>query len=141
MSTEEYIPKVGDECILSSIGCVDFDFEVRVDYIGKKVGCYTELETNKDYSYAVIDAVFKPIPTKADVELKELVQILAITADYVLSEVAKEIQKAGFTIPKKVKRVDLQGVVNNNSSMATVEDEDLVDEICNLLGDLVESDV
>ena len=133
---QNYTPKAGENCILESIGLTAYRKEIVIDYITDEVGCFTDVKLKKQFTFATDQTVFLPIPTKADVERKKLVDILCVTADYVLVDVAKEIQKAGFTIPKKVKRSEIADVVANTSPMISVED--LVDEICNLLGDLVE---
>jgi hypothetical protein len=88
--------------------------------------------------------IMRPIQTKSDVEREQLVKII-YDYRYCLGgggdmDIAIEIQQAGFTIPKKVKRSDVRRIIDINSSMKGYEDDALVEEIFNLLGDLVEQD-
>ena len=129
-NSEKYIPKMGDT-VLSDSGN-----ECIVLHVGEKslfVKWSDGEEFSADFDY------FRQIPTKSDVEREQLIMILSKNLRY-LDKVAKEIQNAGFTIPKKVKRSEIADVVVNNSSMDCVEDENLADELCNLLGDLVEDE-
>ena len=127
LKMSKYIPKVGD-IVLSGA-----DLEYEVLHVGKEylfvrnevVG---ELAAKFDY--------FQPIPTKVDIEREKLDEILSECYVYGTESKVNAIQQAGFTIPKKVKRSEIADVVANTSPMISVED--LVDEICNLLGDLIE---
>lgn len=125
----KYIPKVGDK-VLSEFGS-----ECSVLYVGEN---HVFVRSDSEEFSAEFD-YFEPIPTKADVERKKLLDILCVTADYVLVDVAKEIQKGGFTIPKKVKRSEIAQLIFSIHS-ALLRDQVLIitDRICNLLGDLVE---
>lgn len=134
----KYIPKVGEKCILQSYGFTEFNKEVRIDYMGKKVGCYTALENEEDYTFSISDVIFRPIPTKADVEREQLMEIISM---FIPIRSVEAIQNAGFTIPKKVKRSEILMTVNSYSSYVSAKiDREIADGICNLLGDLVEDD-
>lgn len=82
---------------------------------------------------------FRPIPTKADAEreqLEEMIKHCEVSSVFTLIE---RIQKAGFTIPKKVKRSDIEGILDIYSSIAQRSIiTTLADRLCKLLGDLVE---
>lgn len=137
---EKYIPKVGENCILQSYGFTEFPKEVRIDYMGKKVGCYTTLKNGEDYTFAIKDVVFRPIPTKADVEREQLNRILCEVYVCGTDYKVKAIQKAGFTIPKKVKRSDVSDIITLYLPSGFGSGNNLTNDICNLLGDLVEND-
>ena len=129
----KYIPKVGEEFQLSN---------ASGSWSGNKKAVFITpleviwLDDEGLTQFAIIErAKFRPAPTKADVERKTLIDILNKEDSFKFSRVAA-IQNAGFTIPKKVKRSEIADVVANTSPMISVED--LVDEICNLLGDLIE---
>jgi len=135
MSTEKYIPEVGEE------------FEWYSEHLGKwsKYGNIIAI-TSKEIIYIDKDGFaqtfnlnvgykFRPIPTKADVERDELVRIIEDSYSSYLG--AAHIQKVGFTIPKKVKRSDIFDLVGGR----LCSDNYLTSKICDLLGDLVESDV
>ena len=134
----KYIPKVGEA------------FEWRSDeddnwITGGKCICQTSKAIGYEESSGWITSVnilceFRPISTKADVERDMLIEILKKTSTYRFIDEAKEIQQAGFTIPKKIKRSNVRSMVDMNSSMKGYEDEGLVTAICELLGDLVEQD-
>jgi hypothetical protein len=134
----KYIPKVGE--------AFQFINEVSNCWVqcGKVIAeTHTEIaylhESNGEIRTIKKDARFFPAPTKADVEWKQLIDILR--KDYLLAEGEVEfIQDAGFTIPKKIKRSELFQVVANTSTAIVQNDELVVDAICELLGDLVEQD-
>jgi hypothetical protein len=78
---------------------------------------------------------FRPAPTKSDVERKQLIEIIEECYDSGCSIITKEIQQAGFTIPKKIKRKDIAAIINKAHPMdITIT----IDFLCELLGDLVE---
>jgi hypothetical protein len=79
---------------------------------------------------------FRPIPTKSDVEREQLLEIIEECYDSGCSIITKEIQQAGFTIPKKIKRSDVLASISDWTDLPNV----LTTEICKLLGDLVEQD-
>lgn len=130
----KYIPKVGEE------------FEWRSDSYGiwEKAGeCI--VHSTKAVGYESpngwINTVnrecdFRPIKTKADVELENLKSIVAYYYEDDITIIAKEIQATGFTIPKKVKRSDVESLTMKWS----LHPYRLNIEICELLGDLVEQD-
>jgi hypothetical protein len=83
---------------------------------------------------------FYQIPTKADDELYNLVLIIEDCYESGISATAKEIQQAGFTIPKKIKRSDIENTILAKFCNSHVIRCYLVTAICDLLGDLVEQD-
>ena len=126
----KYIPKVGGK-VLSELGS-----ECIVLYVGEEhVFVKSDIEEfSAEFDY------FKPIPIKADVERVQLTRIVD-TAWISAHEIAKEIQKAGFTIPKKVKRSDVsQLIFSIHSTLCRDQVLIITDRICNLLGDLVEDE-
>jgi hypothetical protein len=136
-----YVPDIGenlefyrpesDEWLSGVLVAIDDDYFI-----------FREVSTVDGYIYtAVTKGEFRPIINKEKEELNIIGRIIYPSVNLTIDnsiEIAKEIQKAGFTIPKKVKRSEIADVVANTSPMISVED--LVDEICNLLGDLVEDD-
>ena len=136
--TEKYIPKVGEE----------FEFKHMEGDLWMK-GSEVLLVTDREVAYldnngAICTAlkymIFRPIPTKVDVEREQLRKILAQQFVFPENKVF-EIQQAGFTIPKKVKRSDVAKTINRASCYANSRiDERMCNAICTLLGDLVEQD-
>jgi hypothetical protein len=107
-------------------------------YVGKYAIVYTSLScTERQGSFEFCN--FRPIPTKPDVERDQLLEILCHSWQDTNKKLDR-IQQAGFTIPKKVKSSDVRSMVGINSSMTSYQDEVLIEEIFNLLGDLVEQD-
>jgi hypothetical protein len=128
----KYIPKVGEafewqtfRCDWKKENAVVFETEKQIAFINCK-GLMEVISKNID---------FRPAPTKSDVERERL---LAILKEEFLSDLQKVnvIQQAGFTIPKKVERVDIFKLIHENEC----SDNYLTNEICKLLGDLVEQD-
>jgi hypothetical protein len=129
----KYIPKVGEECevLNTKLSCAEYEKCMPL-YVGKYAIVYTSLScTERQGSFESCN--FRPIPTKPAVEREQLIEICF---NNISVHAAKEIQKAGFTIPKKVKRSDVRSLVHEWS----VKPCRLVVEICDLLGDLVEQD-
>jgi hypothetical protein len=133
----KYIPKVGEKFEWRSDSCGIWQKAgACIAHSTKAVGYETPngwiTSVDKEFQ-------FRPIPTKSDVEREQLIDILR--KNYMLAEGKVEfIQEAGFTIPKKIKRSDVRRIIGINSSMKGYEDDALVEEIFNLLGDLVEQD-
>lgn len=129
----KYIPKVGEEFQLSN---------ASGSWSGNKKAVFITpleviwLDDEGLTQFAIIErAKFRPAPTKADVERKTLIDILNKEDSFKFSRVAA-IQNAGFTIPKKVKRIDIENAMPNRLHLL---DFDLaVDNVCELLGDLIE---
>jgi hypothetical protein len=130
----KYIPKVGDK-VLSDIGV-----ECKILHVGEKllfVRSVTGNEFSADFKY------FKPIPTKADIEREQLSDIIYLYNAKDKSHsihAASEIQRAGFTIPKKVKHSEIYGTILDSRQCTANECLVITEEICELLGDLVDSD-
>tara|TARA_R110000850_G_scaffold30537_1_gene84024 strand:+ start:122 stop:553 length:432 start_codon:yes stop_codon:yes gene_type:complete len=142
MSTEDkYIPKVGEAFEWRSV-CDGGD----IWHTAGKCIVYSTKAVGYESPNGWIDTVnkeceFRPIQTKADIEREHLLQILGVYANYKESHMKKMVkatQKAGFTIPKKVKRSDVLELAS--VELYSEEAEILTNEICNLLGDLVEQD-
>ena len=115
--------KVGD-IVLSRIGT-----EYKVLHVGKES---LFVESDSEEFSAGFD-YFKPIPTKADIEHEKLIEILKMSQHEIITAYA--IQNAGFTIPKKVKRIDIENAIING---LYVDCDVAVDNVYKLLGDLVE---
>ena len=83
-------------------------------------------------------SIMRPIQTKTDVEREQLSSFFNDASNFGHSDewLINKIQKAGFTIPKKVERVDIFKLIHENEC----SDNYLTNEICKLLGDLVEQD-
>jgi hypothetical protein len=84
---------------------------------------------------------FRPIPTKADVEREQLLDIMNkifYGKDAHKIHAVQEIQNLNFTIPKKIKRSDVYNTVE--SFVFPISGTRLTDAICEVLGDLVEQD-
>jgi hypothetical protein len=124
----KYIPKVGD-IVLSGLG-----EECKVLHVGNK-SLFVECGSSE---FAVGFDYFKPIPTKADIEREKLEVILGDYAHAQIRLTTIEIQKAGFTIPKKVKRSDISNAIALYFPMGFGAGNNLTIDICNLLGDLIQ---
>ena len=139
MSTEvRYIPKVGEAFEWRSVcdgGDIWHTAGKCIVYSTKAVG----YESPNGWINTVNkECEFRPIQTKADVEREQLVGIMQEInmgggGFYLL---AKQIQNAGFTIPKKIKRSDVSAITSDWTVLPNL----LTSEICDLLGDLVEQD-
>jgi hypothetical protein len=139
--SDRYIPKVGDE---------GFEWSNQIKSVWMKCGKVIA-ETNKQIAY--LDAhgeigtlskthEFRPIPTKADVERERLGKLIDEYRTYMGGDddaLINQMQKDGFTIPKKVKRSEILEVAKVD--LFSEEAESFTDVICQLLGDLVESDL
>jgi hypothetical protein len=135
----KYIPKVGEAFEWRGV-------EVSTWFTANKCIC----ETRKAFGYECdngwISTVnklceFRPIQTKTDVELDELIEVIYNNTSLIRQyskNVAIKIQEAGFTIPKKVKRSDVYNAVE--SFIFPMAGIGLTDAICEVLGDLVEQD-
>jgi len=129
----KYIPKVGEEFEWLSISGGWSKQTCAI--VTKKIVAY---ENEGGYLDCIPkEYEFRSVPTKADVERERLLKILDECYESGLSITAKEIQKSGFTIPKKVKRSDIEKCVNH---WVSFEYGVLSNSICELLGDLLESD-
>jgi hypothetical protein len=137
----KYIPKVGEafdwrrvenghwitcsQCIVHSLKVVAYE-----DSRGWIISVNKECE-------------FRPIQTKTDVEREQLVKLIY---DYRycpnggVDMLINEIQQAGFTIPKKIKRIDIGNTIALNLDSSYEIRRRITKAICNLLGDLVEQD-
>ena len=133
----KYIPKVGEafkwrsttlhrwnkagNCIVHSINAIGFECRHNGSIIS----------VNKECD-------FRPIPTKADVER----EILRVILDKPISklEMINRIEQANFTIPKKIKRSDIENTILDKFCSSHVLRCYLVTAIYELLGDLVEQD-
>jgi hypothetical protein len=137
LKMSKYIPKVGET------------FEYCHNLSGDWVKCgevkaVTKLqiafiESDGLFSFISRDNDFRPIPTKADVEREILIDI--VIKHRVLAEGRVQlIQQAGFTIPKKIKRSDLSNQLKPYALISDGAKYDILNDICDFLGDLVEQD-
>ena len=139
---DKYIPKVGDNFqykLESDSWIGSFDCECLA--IGKSNIFIFNKHTGNEYLISIIASYeFRPIPTKADVEREVLMKLLNESVVYEDSR-SEIIQKAGFTIPKRVKREELANVIwNSISDISKGQAAHAADKVCELLGDLVEND-
>jgi hypothetical protein len=130
----KYIPKVGESFEWQMLNKwvvenkVVFDTDRQIAFIGSQGLIHTMSK----------QCMFRPIQTKSNVEREQLIEICF---NNISVHAAKEIQKAGFTIPKKVKRSELKKIINHHHSDSAVSYTKTVDIlICKLLGDLVGQD-
>ena len=126
--SDRYIPKVGEK-----IYAYERPEQCEVLCVGKNK---VFVQEGKDKEFAVVFDRCKAIPTKADVEREQLNKIINDNVSWV--DVVNEIQKAGFMIPKKVKRSEILEVAKVD--LFSEEAESFTDVICQLLGDLVENE-
>tara|TARA_R110000772_G_scaffold8649_1_gene28709 strand:+ start:207 stop:647 length:441 start_codon:yes stop_codon:yes gene_type:complete len=136
----KYIPKVGE--------AFEYCHYLSGDWIKcGEVKAVTELqiafiESDGLFAFISRENEFRPIKTKADVERE---QLEALLDDYVNAEIKATvyvIQKAGFTIPKKVKRSEISMIISRNSNYCkNPMFPSMLSGICELLGDLVEQDI
>jgi hypothetical protein len=132
----KYIPKVGEA----------FEWEASGNWdVSGIVVLVTPLEIVwlDDYGITqfltISKSIMRPIPTKANVEREHLRNCLAMHTNRTESAI-NEIQKAGFTIPKKIKRSDVHRIITTDISKIYQHNLLIVNDICDLLGDLVEQD-
>ena len=137
--SDRYIPKVGDE-----------GFEWQSSHCETWTKCGKVVaETDEQIAFLWVNGgigvlrktqEFRPTPTKADVEREQLCELLEDSCAYVSNEgLAEEIQRLGFTIPKKVSFRDLSESMvgysmNHNLELWWLE------EGKTLLADLVEDE-
>ena len=133
--SDRYIPKVGDEGFEWRPEFYDIWFK-RGKVIAETDKQIVFLKTNGEIGTVSKKCSFRPIPTKADVEREQLNKIINDNVSWV--DVVNEIQKAGFMIPKKVKRSEILEVAKVD--LFSEEAESFTDVICQLLGDLVENE-
>jgi hypothetical protein len=140
----KYIPKVGEA------------FQFYSDTFGYWVQCGKVVaETHTEIAYLIgldgeirtlkKDRRFFPTSTKSDLERDNLLKIIENCLENCIengmSIMACEIQHAGFTIPKKVKRSDISHIIFNSIQDVTEHQAiHAANKICDLLGDLVEQD-
>jgi hypothetical protein len=130
----KYIPKVGDTVINETYG------DKRIVIALGNAKAFLRREDGHECSAYFSDC--KPIQTKADDELYNLVLIIEDCYESGISATAKEIQKAGFTIPKKIKRSEISMIISRNSNYCkNPMFPSMLSGICELLGDLVEQDI
>jgi hypothetical protein len=139
ITMNKYIPKVGEA------------FQFYSDRLGYWVQCekvIAETDTEVAYLSAFNGKIrtikkerrFFPTSTKSNLERDKLLKIIENCLENCIengmSIMACEIQHAGFTIPKKIKRSDVLASISDWTDLPNV----LTTEICKLLGDLVEQD-
>jgi hypothetical protein len=125
----KYIPKVGDT-VLSDTGK-----KCKVLHIGEK----SLFVKGPSSEFCAAFKFFQPIPTKADIEREKLDEILSECYVYGTESKVNAIQQAGFTIPKKVKRIDIYNTFRDSiESLHFISADTATDEMVNLLGDLIQ---
>jgi hypothetical protein len=131
----KYIPKVGEA----------FEWEASGNWdVSGIVVLVTPLEIVwlDDYGITqfltISKSIMRPIPTKANVEREHLRNCLAMHTNRTESAI-NEIQKAGFTIPKKIKFNELHESLYSELLTPRVQDR-IFAKVRELLGDLVEQD-
>ena len=138
-NSDKYIPKVGEECEMLRLNNDEIKYNILI--LGETDAEFwiQYLEDKRTTVVSKYGRKFRSIPTKADVEREKLLEIVDECYDSGTSIVAKEIQNAGFTIPKKVKREDLEELID--FYYITYEDKvSILRDLCELLGDLVEDE-
>jgi len=135
--SDRYIPKIGDEGFEWRPEFYDIWFK-RGKVIAETDKQIVFLKTNGEIGTVSKKCSFRPIPTKADVEREQLNKIINDNVSWV--DVVNEIQKAGFTIPKKVKRSELNAFLDKWYGEWLDDNDMAADELCELLGDLVEDE-
>lgn len=138
--SDRYIPKVGDTFEWETLGGWKRETEVVFE-TEKQIAV---IDPSGFIDLISKDIEFRPIPTKADVEREQLCELLEDSCAYVPNEgLAEEIQRLGFTIPKKVKRSDVSETVSHclqGQNISTTAHRLLVKDLFTLLGDLVEDE-
>jgi hypothetical protein len=136
----KYIPKVGEVFQVYNDTLDGWHSRSKAVLITDKQVVY--LDDHGLTAAICLTRTFRPIQTKTDVELDELIEVIYNNTSLIRQyskNVAIKIQQAGFTIPKKVKRKDIYYIANLNAF-----DKDgssaITDAMCELLGDLVEQD-
>jgi hypothetical protein len=135
----KYIPKVGEECEVINTSLFSPEYEKCFPvFVGEHVIVYNSdscTERMGKFNYCT----FRKIQTKADVEREQILSLMSQSGFF--AERVSAIQKAGFTIPKRVKRSELKKIINHHHGDSAVSYTKTVDIlICELLGDLVEQD-
>ena len=135
-NSEKYIPKVGEE----------FEWQSGDSEWIREEGVLAKTEKSVAYPSGtgfinilnIKYSKFRPIPTKADVEREQLMKIITMLIPI---RSVEEIQNAGFTIPKKVKRSEIRArLCESLESLHYISVETATDEMVNFLGDLVEDE-
>ena len=145
-NSEKYIPKVGDnfQYKLNSgtwSDCADCECLA----IGKSNIFILNKHTGNEYLIPIIGGYeFRPIPTKADVERDRLSKLIHDFKTHMGGDeklLLDQIQNAGFTIQKKVKRSEIRArLCESLESLHFISVETATDEMVNFLGDLVEDE-
>ena len=134
----KYIPKVGEAFEWCYENTIKWSKANPVILVTDK-----EVAYKADNGHLVVVShlcQFRAIPTKADVEREKLIETIS---KYHFSCIgrANEIQNAGFTIPKKVKRSEIHHLIWDSKLNGSEKDAlELIKQVCELLGDLVKND-
>ncbi len=101
MQNDNYVPKVGERCLLKfKYGNI---FDATITYLGEGVGCFVDNDKGKEFTFAT-EAIeyFKALPTEEDKMVDELVEFfeeLSTSARYMVGGnrlAAEELIKAGY---------------------------------------------
>ena len=138
---ENYKPEIGTECEVLNTKLSSAEYEKCMPlYVGQYAIVYTSTSCN-ERTGQLDNCTFRPISTKADVERERLLKIIDECIESGISITAKEIQRDGFTIPKKVKRSDIYRAIGSTEVHMSISSNKILSyAICDLLGDLVEQD-
>jgi ribosome-interacting GTPase 1 len=138
----KYIPKVGEAFEFYSDVLKGWYDQPKVLLITDKEVVY--LGDNGRIAGLCLTRTFRPIRTKSDVELDELIEVIYNNTSLIRQyskNVAIKIQQAGFTIHKKVKRSDIADAIYSSIGDVTdIQSKYAANKVCKLLGDLVEQD-
>jgi ribosome-interacting GTPase 1 len=137
----KYIPKVGEVFQVYNDTLDGWHSRSKAVLITDKQVVY--LDDHGLTAAICLTRTFRPIQTKTDVELDELIEVIYNNTSLIRQyskNVAIKIQQAGFTIPKKIKRKDIGNTIALNLDSSYEIRRRITKAICNLLGDLVEQD-
>jgi hypothetical protein len=132
----KYTPKVGE--VFEKYNTADLGWDKKGTAIFVTDNEVAVLDEDGMIDTFPLDGEFRGIQTKADVERQELLLILdSLSYD---EEAVSAMQMAGFTIPKKIKRSELEGTIADVWAGSYTQRTIVVKAVIKLLGDLVEQD-
>jgi hypothetical protein len=136
----KYIPKVGEAFEFYSMTIESWCERPKVFLMTDKELVY--LDDKGRVSGLCLSKEFRPIQTKTNVELDELIEVIYNNTSLIRQyskKVAIKIQEAGFTIPPSIKRSELHESLYF-AFLTPDEQERIFVSVRELLGDLVEQD-
>ena len=139
----KYVPKVGEAFEWFNTTQCEWVKANKAVLVTDNEVC--ELDDDGMIDIYPIENKFRPITIKADVERDRLLDIMNrifYGKDIHKIHAVQEIQKAGFTIPKKVERSYIWAVICENSGALEFKKRRHIEgAVLELLGDLVEGAV